>query len=273
MKKKKNNVEHKHKKKFGQNFLDDKILLEKIKEVTNISVNDNIIEIGPGIGFLTSMILESGAKLKSFEIDNDLIPVLNKKFGNYENFELIHVDFLLYNLENIMGKGKEYRVIANIPYYITAPIINKLLEFKDNIKDIYLMVQKEVGERLNFEKNTSNKGVFTHVVGFHSKVEYLFTVEKEFFDPIPKVDSAFIRINIDKEEKYSKMISFEKYLKYVKASFASKRKSISNNLKTIGISKGITENALVFIGKNNNSRAEELSIEDFIALINIIEKG
>ncbi|WP_156298926.1 16S rRNA (adenine(1518)-N(6)/adenine(1519)-N(6))-dimethyltransferase RsmA [Streptobacillus canis] len=272
MKKKKNSEEHKHKKKFGQNFLDDNFLLEKIREVTQIKVTDNIIEIGPGIGFLTSMILESGAKLKSFEIDNDLIPVLKKKFGSYENFELIHVDFLEFDLSQIMEEGKEYRVIANIPYYITAPIINRLLEFKDNIKDIYLMVQKEVGERLNFEKNTSNRGVFTHVVGFHSKVEYLFTVEKEFFDPVPKVDSAFIRIEIDKEGKYSKLFSFDKYLEYVKASFVSKRKSISNNLKVIGISKENTENALESIGKSKNARAEELSIEDFINIIKMFEK-
>lgn len=272
MKKKKNNPEHKHKKKFGQNFLDDSILLEKIKEITKISKDDNIIEIGPGIGFLTSMILESGAKLKSFEIDNDLIPVLKKKFASFDNLELIHVDFLEYNLDEIMEKGKEYRVIANIPYYITAPIINKLLEYKKYIKDIYLMVQKEVGERLNFEKNTSNRGLFTHVVGFHSKVDYLFTVEKEFFDPIPKVDSAFIKISIDKEGKYSKKIDFDIYLKYVKASFVSKRKNIANNLKLIGISKEKVELSLEKIGRNKNSRAEELSIEDFIKLIDILEK-
>lgn len=270
MKKKIN--EHNHKKKYGQNFLEDKNLLNDIANVTNISENDNVIEIGPGLGFLTSYILETNANLITFEIDDDLIPKLNTKFSKYPNFKLVHTDFLEYDLINILEKEKMYRVVANIPYYITSPIINKLIDFRENINDIYLMVQKEVGERLAFKGSNSNRGAFSYILQFFGEVEYLFTVDKKYFDPIPKVDSAFIKIKFYKDMKYEKLISFDKFVEFIKASFSSKRKSLANNLKTIGIEKSLTENSLLKLGKSEMTRAEQLSVDEYIELIKIINE-
>lgn len=263
--------EHNHKKKYGQNFLDDSNLLNEIAEWTNILNTDNVIEIGPGLGFLTKYILETGANLTTFEIDADLIPKLKNKFSNYENFELIHTDFLEYDLNKVLKKGVKYRVVANIPYYITSPIINRLIEFREDIIDLYLMVQKEVAERLSFNGSNNNRGVFSYILQFFGDVEYLFTVKKDYFDPVPKVDSAFIRIKFYKDGKYENHIDFEKFLKYVKASFVSKRKSMANNLKTIGIDKRITEAALLRIGKTEMTRAEDLTVEEYIDIIKLID--
>lgn len=261
----------KHKKKYGQNFLDDIELLNKIEVAINVNENDNIIEIGPGVGYLTKMLLEKGVNLTSFEIDKDLIPILNKKFSTFNNFKLINIDFLEANLEEILG-NKEYKVVANIPYYITAPIINKLLEHKKNITEIFLMVQKEVAQRLSIQNTGSDRSIFTHAIQFFADVEYLFTVSKEKFTPIPKVDSAFLAIRLYKNNKYENLIDFNKYIKYVKASFQNKRKNIINNLKHIGLSKEILKKSLESIGKSENTRAEELDIYDFISLIKIIEE-
>lgn len=266
------NKEHKHKKKYGQNFLDDIEILNNIEEKTTISSTDNVIEIGPGLGFLTNMILEKKANLIAFEIDDDLIPILNKKFSKYPNFKLNHIDFLEYDLSKLFDDEKEYKVIANIPYYITAPIISRLLEFRKNITEIYLMVQKEVAERLLLDVNTSNRSVFTHSVQFFGSVDYLFTVNKEKFIPIPKVDSAFIKIKVYKDEKYEKIINFDKYIKYVKSSFSNKRKSLANNLKNMGYDKKYIEDILLKLNKSIMSRAEELDIEDYINFIELIEK-
>lgn len=267
MKKNKTKNEYNHKKKYGQNFLNDNILLNEIKLKTNVSKIDNVIEIGPGLGFLTSMLIENSNKVIAFEIDDDLIPKLNKKFSKYENFQLIHNDFLEYELEKILEKGLEYKVIANIPYYITTPIIEKLLEYKKNISEIYLMVQKEVGERICDSKGSKNRSSFTHYVNFYCDTSYLFTVKKEMFDPIPKVDSAFIKIKIDKDEKYIQMINENRYFEIIKVAFSNKRKSLSNNLTKINVEKKYTENILEKMNKSKLTRAEELDIEEYIKFI------
>lgn len=263
--------EHNHKKKYGQNFLEDNVLLNEIKLITNISKSDNVIEIGPGLGFLTSMLIENSNKLIAFEIDGDLIPKLNKKFSKYENFYLIHNDFLEYELNKIFEEGLEYKVIANIPYYITTPIIEKLLEYKKNISEIYLMVQKEVGERICDSKGSKNRSSFTHYVNFYCETSYLFTVKKEMFNPVPKVDSAFIKIKIDKNKKYNKMISDSRYFEIIKTAFSNKRKSLSNNLSKINIEKNYTEKILDKMNKSKLTRAEELNIEEYIEFIKILD--
>lgn len=265
--------EYNHKKKYGQNFLDNEEILERIVENTNILEDENILEIGPGLGFLTKMFLEKKTNLICFEIDKDLIPKLNNKFSKYNNFNLINMDFLDANLEKLLNNEKKYKVIANIPYYITTPIIEKLLENKEKISEIYLMVQKEVGERICNEAGNKNRGIFSHIVQFFAKTEYLFTVEKKYFDPIPKVDSAFIKIIPYLENKYSAMIDSEKYFRFIKEAFKSKRKCLTNNLKSLELSKEKLENILENIGHSKNARAEELSIEDFINLIRSIDEN
>ncbi|WP_068267629.1 16S rRNA (adenine(1518)-N(6)/adenine(1519)-N(6))-dimethyltransferase RsmA [Caviibacter abscessus] len=252
-----------HKKKYGQNFLNSDELLSKIKDTVNINNNDHIIEIGPGHGFLTKMLLDNSKKLDCYEIDKDLIPYLNNKFKNYSNFTLINQDFMTVDI-----KGENIKVIANIPYYITTPIIEKLIENRDKINEIYLMVQKEVAQRICSKYKSSDVSMLTHFVRFFCEPYYLFTVEKEMFEPIPKVDSAFIKLEIRKDNKYEKEIKHEKYFNFLKLAFSNKRKSLVNNLKSLNINK----EKLINLLPNDLVRAEELSIEQFISLIKEIDK-
>lgn len=251
-----------HKKKYGQNFLDNDELLDKIEKIVNIN-NDHIIEIGPGHGFLTKMLLKNALKLDCFEIDTDLIPFLNSKFGKNNNFNLINQDFMKSEIN-----GENIKVIANIPYYITTPIIEKLIKNRDKISEIYLMVQKEVAQRICSEYKSSDVSMLTHFVRFFCEPYYLFTVKKEMFNPVPKVDSAFIKLIIRKDNKYEKEIEHKKYFNFIKLAFSNKRKSLVNNLKTLNIDK----QKLINILPDNLVRAEELSIEQFITLIKEIDK-
>ena len=138
------NESHKAKKKYGQNFLNDSNLSDEILNVANLEKETEVLEIGPGLGFLTEKLIENSKFLTAFEIDDDLIPFLSKKFEKKENFKLIHQDFMEADLKDFFKNKKDVKVVANIPYYITSPIINKLLEYRENIDEIYLMVQKEV---------------------------------------------------------------------------------------------------------------------------------
>lgn len=250
-----------HKKKYGQNFLDSKDLLENIRTVINLNKEvDNVIEIGPGQGYLTDMLIENAKSLVSYEIDKDLIPYLSNRYKDKNNFLLINQDFMTVDI-----KGENNIVVANIPYYITSPIIEKLLSNRDKISSIYLMVQKEVAERICANKS-KNVSILTHAVNFYAKASYLFTVDKELFDPIPKVDSAFIKLQIRKDKKYENMIDDKKYFKFLKLAFSNKRKTLVNNLSSI-INKEKLQNLL----SNKNIRAEQLSIEEFITLIKEID--
>ena len=263
---------HEAKKKYGQNFLEDLELSEKIIEISGVSKDIEVIEIGPGLGFLTEKLIEKSKYLTAFEIDDDLIPVLNKKFQGRDNFSLIHEDFMTTDLGTFLEGKKNIKVVANIPYYITSPIINKLIEYRKNISEIYLMVQKEVAERIASEAGSKNMSLLTHAVQFYADAEYLFTVPKEKFTPIPKVDSAFLKIKMFDDEKYEKQISEEEYFKYLKTAFSNKRKSIANNLSGEGYSKEVTGDILEKLGKTRLARTEEFSVQEFINLIEELKK-
>ena len=277
MKKIKKNYNHNHnknyvtKKKYGQNFLNDSSLSDKILDIASIDKNTEVLEIGPGLGFLTEKLITNSKFLTSFEIDDDLIPILKKNFGKYENFDLVHKDFLEVDLSEFLGNKKDVKVVANIPYYITSPIINKLIEYRENISEIYLMVQKEVAERISSKPHSKNMSLLTHAVQFYAEAEYLFTVPKEKFDPIPKVDSAFLGIKILKDKKYESQILEEKYFKYLREAFSNKRKSISNNLSNLGFSKDFVKECLKKVGKTELARAEEFSVQEFIDFIEVLE--
>lgn len=253
-------MKHNHKKKYGQNFLDSKEILDKIDDSINLN-GEEVLEIGAGQGFLTGLLLDKSSHLYCYEIDTDLIPYLTKKFKNYSNFTLINQDFLDAEI-----KGSNLKVIANIPYYITSPIIQKLIENRNKIDEIYLMVQKEVAQRICSNFNSKETSSFTHFVQFYAEPTYLFTVEKEYFTPIPKVDSAFIKLKIRKDNKYSKLIDDNLYFSFIKKAFSSKRKSLVNNLKNF-YSKDKLESLL----SNKLVRAEELNIEEMIDIIKGLE--
>lgn len=263
---------HEAKKKYGQNFLEDLELSEKIIEISGVSKDIEVIEIGPGLGFLTEKLIEKSKYLTAFEIDDDLIPVLNKKFQGRDNFSLIHEDFMTTDLGTFLEGKKNIKVVANIPYYITSPIINKLIEYRKNISEIYLMVQKEVAERIASEAGSKNMSLLTHAVQFYADAEYLFTVPKEKFTPVPKVDSAFLKIKMFDDERYEKQISEEEYFKYLKTAFSNKRKSIANNLSGEGYSKEVTGDILEKLGKTRLARTEEFSVQEFINLIEELKK-
>ena len=266
------NETHEAKKKYGQNFLEDSELSERIIEISGVSKDTEVIEIGPGLGFLTEKLIENSKHLTAFEIDDDLIPVLNKKFQGRDNFSLIHEDFMIADLRTFLNGKKDIKVVANIPYYITSPIINKLIEYRKNISEIYLMVQKEVAERIASQAGSKNMSLLTHAVQFYADAEYLFTVPKEKFIPVPKVDSAFLKIKMFDDERYEKQISEEEYFKYLKTAFSNKRKSIANNLSGEGYSKEVTGDILEKLGKTRLARTEEFSVQEFINLIDELKK-
>lgn len=260
----------KHKKKYGQNFLTDQnTVLNKIMEVSNIESHEEILEIGPGEGALTELLLERAAKVTCVEIDTDLEKILRKKFGSNEKFNLVMEDILKVNLDEITTPHT--RVVANIPYYITSPIINKLIEHRDKIDEAYLMVQKEVGERV-CASSGKERSVLTLAVEYYGTGEYLFTIPKEFFNPVPKIDSGFISIKFYKDRRYENLIPEDIFFKYVKAAFSNKRKNIVNNLSTLGISKDIIKEKLESLNISPNERAENLTIEQFIEIAEIFEK-
>ena len=262
-------MEYKHKKKYGQNFLNDKEeILNKIIEVSNINEESEILEIGPGQGALTALLVERVKKLTCIEIDKDLENGLRKKFDKKENYSLVMGDVLEVDFKKYLNAGT--KVVANIPYYITSPIINKIIENKDLIDEAYIMVQKEVGERI-CAKSGKERSVLTLAVEYYGEADYLFTIPREFFNPIPNVDSAFISIKFYKDKRYEDKISEDLFFKYIKAAFSNKRKNIVNNFSTLGYSKNEIKGLLQELEVSENERAENISIEKFIEIINIFE--
>lgn len=262
-------MEYKHKKKYGQNFLNDKEeILNKIIEVSNINEESEILEIGPGQGALTALLVERVKKLTCIEIDKDLENGLRKKFDKKENYSLVMGDVLEVDFKKYLNAGT--KVVANIPYYITSPIINKIIENKDLINEAYIMVQKEVGERI-CAKSGKERSVLTLAVEYYGEANYLFTIPREFFNPIPNVDSAFISIKFYKDKRYEDKISEDLFFKYIKAAFSNKRKNIVNNFSTLGYSKNEIKELLQELEVSENERAENISIEKFIEIINIFE--
>ena len=168
------------------------------------------------------------------EIDRDLEKILRKKFDGNPKYTLVMNDVLETDLRAYVGAGT--KVVANIPYYITSPIINKLIENRDVIDEIYIMVQKEVAERVCAKKG-KERSVLTLAVEYYGEAEYLFTIPKEFFTPIPKVDSAFMSIRLYKDNRYINQVDEDTFFKYVKAGFSNKRKNLLNNFSTLGYSK------------------------------------
>lgn len=261
----------KHKKKYGQNFLNDASdVLNKIIEVAKLSKEDEVLEIGPGEGALTALLLENAKCVTSIEIDDDLEKILRKKFKDYKNYTLVMDDVLKTDFACLVSK--KAKIVANIPYYISSPIVNKIIENRFLIKEAYIMVQKEVGERICAKKGKA-RSVLSLAVEFYGKASYLFTIDRSKFTPIPNVDSAFISIEMYDDRRYEKLIDENTFFKYIKAAFSSKRKNIVNNLKSLGLSKDFILSILQKHGISENERAENIDIEVFISLIKSFEAG
>ena len=261
------------KKSFGQNFLIDDNILEGIVESANVTSEDIVIEIGPGLGNLTHYILEKQAKVIAFEIDNDMIEILNQRFYNSNNLEIVNKDILKVDLASYF-EDKKIKVIANLPYYITSPIIFKLLEYRKNIQSITIMIQKEVADRIVAMPHSKDYGVLTINTNYIADVKKILNVPNTSFIPAPNVTSAVIQIMPNEQKEIELELKDEEIFKdLVKKSFSARRKKLANSLCNSGIkymTKQDIDNMINQIGLNNNCRAEEVSIKDYAKMANII---
>lgn len=246
------------KKHLGQNFLFDPSILHRIIEAANITPNDVIVEIGPGYGRLTKMLAEVSKKVIAIELDADLYKKLKEILAEYNNIELIHGDALKYPYETL----KPFKVVANIPYYITTPIIFRLLEARKFLKSMTLTVQKEVAQRIVAKPNTKEYGILSIVIQYYGDPTIKFIIPRGAFRPIPKVDSALIHIDILKKTRV-KVKDEKLFFSIIKTAFSQRRKMLQNSLKTL--SSDIKE-ILLSADIKPESRPENLSIEEFARL-------
>lgn len=287
MKNSKNNFKFKHS--LGQNFLTDEFILEDIADDSKISGDDFVLEIGPGNGALTRCLCDRAKHVVSVEIDKTLIPLLKSNLKEYNNISIINADFLKYDFNLIISEFSKYgfntsinhiKVVANLPYYITSPIIMNIL-LNPYISEMTIMVQKEVANRIVAIPSTKDFGVLTLSCNYFSETELLFIVTKECFFPQPKVDSAVVRFikkpetidlsnpicfHLDEDENYKKLFNI------IKISFQQRRKTLVNSLLN---SKCFNKNKILdafnFLNFSPLIRAENLSLNDYIKLTKILE--
>lgn len=265
-------------KNLGQNFLIDEQVIEKIVNASDIKKEDCIIEIGPGLGTLTKELLEKAGKVISVELDKKMITILKDRFALYNNFELINNDILQVDLKNIITTEKEkglknVKVVANLPYYITTPIIMKLLEEKLDLESITVMVQKEVADRLIAIPSNKETGAITYSVYYYAQGEEIFEVPKTSFIPEPEVTSKVIKLNIRKEPAV-KVKSPEVMFRIIKCAFMQRRKTLLNALVNTKVFLNKEEGIKILkkIGLREDVRAEKLKIEDFAKIADSILK-
>ncbi|MBR1413710.1 MAG: ribosomal RNA small subunit methyltransferase A [Bacilli bacterium] len=251
------------KKSLGQNFLQDHNILRKISDSIDVTKSDLIIEIGPGKGALTNYLVEKGCQVIAFEIDERMREILDS--FHYDNFKVYYGDFLKANLIEILNNYNydNLYVMANIPYYITTPIIEYIIDSKINVKEMVLLVQKEVADRFSAGPGSKLYGSISVYLQYYFDVKKLFNVSNKCFFPVPKVDSAVVKFTRDDNKI---MIDTNKFFKFVNECFQFKRKTLRNNLK--GYDWSIIYKILLDNGFGDNVRAEELSIDVFIELFN-----
>ena len=254
---------------LGQNFLVDPEVCPAMAEAAGLDENTCAIEIGPGVGVLTAELAKRAGKVLSFEVDKRLLPVLEETLSDFNNVEIINEDVMKADLPKIIeekGKGMEIVVVANLPYYITSPIIMLLLESKLPIKNITVMVQKEAADRLCADVGSRDGGSVTVAVSYYAESEKLFFVPRDSFLPPPKVNSEVIQLTIRKEPPV-KVENEEFFFKLVKAAFSQRRKTAENSISAgLGINKNIVAEALENAGLEKTVRAEKLTMEDFANL-------
>ncbi|MGC9796878.1 16S rRNA (adenine(1518)-N(6)/adenine(1519)-N(6))-dimethyltransferase RsmA [Fervidobacterium riparium] len=249
------------KKSLGQNFLSNETFAEKIVQLSEIEKTDTVLEIGAGAGTLTVALAQTGATIFAIEIDERMRPILQERLLTYENVHLIFSDFLALDT-SFLPDG--YKCVSNIPYYITAPILKKLLF--TNFKSLTIMMQKEVGERLLEKPGSSNRGFLTVVLQTVANVQKVLTVPKSAFVPNPDVDSVVLKMTRKEQLPFSDNYELESYWNLVSNAFSQKRKTIYNNLKTFIDDKQKIEEILLKAGVQPNERPEGLTEEQFVAL-------
>ena len=264
-------------KKLGQNFLIDEMAINESVFSSDINKEDLVIEIGPGLGTLTKVLLENAGKVIAIELDERMIQILNDRFSMYDNFELINDDVLKIDLKELIKNNKKkdikkIKVVANLPYYITTPIIMMLLEEKLDIESITVMVQKEVADRLVSRPGEGNSGAITYSIRYYTNPQKIMEVPNTSFMPAPEVNSSIIKLDVLKEPAVK--VKNEKLLfKIIKMAFMQKRKTLLNALtngKLLG-SKQEIEEMLNSLGLDLKIRGEKLTLEDYKNIADYIE--
>ena len=258
-------------KQFGQNFIFDKNLLSAIVKDSGITKQDDVLEIGAGAGTLTKIIASSAKKVVSYEIDKNLVPILQENLAEVENSNVVFADALktdIFEIEN--NFDGEYKIVANLPYYITTPLIFKFIEQTKKVQSITIMVQKEVADRLVAKKGSKDYGTISIILDFYGNVKILRNVPRRMFIPPPNVDSAMVQIDLVKNKFDANEDIFKKL---VHSAFAMRRKTLLNNLSQgFGISKFEVEEILTQAKLSPTIRGEQLSTEDYVRLANVCEK-
>ncbi len=258
------------KKKFGQNFLKDESILSKIRDISECDKDTLVIEIGPGLGGLTELLCEKAGFVLAYEIDNDLIEILNNNLSRFNNYEIINKDILTVDVNKDLDKYNYNKIylVANLPYYITTPIITKLLTEVERIKRYVVLLQKEVAHRLAGKPSTKDYGAITLAIEYRGSAKVMLEVNRNAFIPAPNVDSSVLRIDIYDERKYypkDEKLFFE----LIRLAFTQRRKTLLNNLGD----KYPKEFIAKMLEDNNykpSIRGEELSIDDYIKLSDYI---
>lgn len=264
-------------KRYGQNFLIDTHVLDKIIQISKVTKDDMVIEIGPGIGTLTQYLCENARKVIAVEIDKTLIPILEETLSSYHNVTIINEDILKLDLNQLIEKenqNKPIRIIANLPYYITTPIIMELLESNLLISNITIMVQKEVAQRIQAGPGTKDYGALSLAVQYYAKPYIGAYVPQNCFMPRPKVGSAVIELALHNEKPVQ--VEDEKLMfQIIRSGFNQRRKTLANSLNNRGnikLSKEEIGESIVAIGAPVNIRGEMLTLEQFALLSNIISE-
>jgi 16S rRNA (adenine1518-N6/adenine1519-N6)-dimethyltransferase len=259
-------VKHRARKRFGQNFLHDPVIIDRIIQGIAPSNKDKLIEIGPGKGALTGPLLQACPNLQAIEIDRDLIPGLLAQFAKYPNFKIHQKDVLNFDFSTSTQR-RNIRIVGNLPYNISTALIFHLLSFKDLIQDMHFMLQHEVVERMSAEPGSKRYGRLSIMVQYHCKVEYLFGVPPESFSPIPKVDSAIVRLTPHQKPPWH-ADDYEHLNHLVRLAFQQRRKTLSNSLKSLLLGKELANELFT----DQKRRPEDLSIDEYVKLSNSITR-
>ena len=263
-------------KKYGQNFIGDPALLERIATVCDWQPGDRALEIGPGAGTLTRAIAREAEEVLAVEIDRRLAPLLEETLADCANVHLVFTDALKADLDTLMrdtlGWDGRYKLIANLPYYITTPLIMHVLEDSEKVSELVIMVQKEVGERLCAAPGSKAYGAVTVMVQYAATVARAFDVGRHAFVPAPEVDSTILHL-IPYEKRPIQAQSDAVLRRVVKAAFSQRRKTLRNSLSSLGCDKALIKQALEAAGIEDSRRAETLSVAEFVVLADAFYEG